>query len=133
MGLMTGLDGWFHYVETQRNGQGDITLFFGKSWLPEWATLEMAFLSDEVTIDYLMSHAVFINDPMDTVLIVRNRAARPFWWVLFRIGQTLRMTETYIIWMFDIWGLAHTSLGAVCQWRDIRPIGWIGKRVGLWD
>lgn len=121
------------YVRTEQYPERSI--YFNNGWLPERISLETILLNRdyETTLDCVSSWSILNVPPGDEFVIVRNRIARPFWWAVIRIRETLRTTKGFIIRVFGIWELANTPYALEYRWRDIRPIGWIGKKVGLWD
>ena len=43
-----------------------------------------------------------------------------YWWVYFRLEESLRLCESFMVFLLEIWGLAETKDCIKASWRDIK-------------
>ncbi|QLE47958.1 hypothetical protein FD724_07390 [Nostoc sp. C057] len=43
-----------------------------------------------------------------------------YWWVYFRLKESLRLCEAFLVFLLEIWGLAETKDCMRASWRDIK-------------
>ncbi|MHC5823990.1 MAG: hypothetical protein ACYT04_51180 [Nostoc sp.] len=51
-----------------------------------------------------------------------------YWWVYFRLQESLLLCESFIVFLLEIWGLAETKDCMKASWQDIKILAWMSKR-----
>lgn len=50
-----------------------------------------------------------------------------YWWVYFRIKETLKLTARCFVYVLEVWGLAEVGQGEIASWQNIKILRAIGK------
>jgi hypothetical protein len=94
----------------------------------------------ELTMEYLLSDRIPMSwkykqvwgDQMRmTATCVRTDVYPLFWiywWVYFRVKETLKFTKTWFICVLGIWGLAEVGQGERASWQNIKILKALSDR-----
>ncbi|MEH2201187.1 hypothetical protein [Nostoc sp.] len=93
--------------------------------------LEMHYiLSNQVPVSWKCKR-VWGDRMRMTVILVRTDVYPLFWlywWVYFRVKETLKLTKKWFIYVLEIWGLAETRECEIASWQDIKILKALSDR-----